>query len=279
MVYRFRCRHCSFTVWSASRDALVGAAKPHILDHHRQRLTKQDFRVRWDCPYCDSSGQHHDQTDGVEEFKRHLFGHVESLVESGVHVADAIDGTGSILVRAPPGSAGADNARIHFLSPGDIVLFVTVAPAERLRLLYEELHEWPAQVVVLTTKSGVLDDIPGIDFDELSLEIVRLDGRLGLSGLGETMSRVLEEYEATDGKIAVEFDILSELVGKFDLQTVFKFLHVLGKRFDRADALAHYHVDPRAQSESTINVLEQSFDLSITAHDQRFVSGSRSDAG
>jgi hypothetical protein len=108
------------------------------------------------------------------------------------------------------------------------------------------------------------------------LEVVRLDSRLGLSGLGETLSRVIEEYEAADGKIAVEIDILSELVEKFDLQTVFKFLHLLGKRIGQADALAHYHVDSRAQSESTINVLDQLFDISITARDQRFVSESPS---
>jgi len=272
MVYRFRCQHCSFVVWSASRDALAGAVESHGLDHHRQRLTTRDFRVSWDCPYCESSGQYHDRDEGVEGFKQHLFDHVKSLVESGVHVADDIDGTGNVLVRSPRGSTASNNARIHFLSPGDIVVFVTTTPGERLRLLHEELHEWPAQTVVLTTKSDVLGRVSDIDFSEVPLEIVRLDGRLGLSGLGETLSRVVEEYEAAAGKIAVEIDILSELVEKFDLQTVFKFLHLLGKRIEQADALAHYHVDSRSRSESTINVLDQLFDLSITAHDERFVS-------
>jgi len=272
MVYRFRCQHCSFTVWSARRAELVDAVGSHVLEHHRKRLTKQDFRVRWTCPYCESTGQYHDETDGAEAFERHLFGHVESLVESGVHAADDIGGTGNVLVRSRCESTASDNARIHFLSPGDIVLFVTMSPAERLRLLHEELHEWPAQTVLLTTKSDVLGSVSGIDFSEVPLEVVRLDSRLGLSGLGETVSRVIDEYEAAAGKIAIEVDILPELTEKFDLQTVFKFLHVLGKRFDRADALAHYHVDPRTLSESTINVLEPAFDLSITPRDRRFVS-------
>jgi hypothetical protein len=278
MVYRFRCQHCSFVVWSASREALVDAVESHVLDHHRQRVTKQDFRVRWDCPYCESSGQYHDQDEGVGEFKRHLFDHVKSLVESGVHVADDIDGTGNVLVRSPRGSTASDNARVHFLSPGDIVVFVTTTPGQRLRLLHEELHEWPAQTVILTTKSDVLGSVSGIDFSDVPLEIVQLDGRLGLSGLGETLSRVIEEYETAAGKIAVEIDILSELVEKFDLQTVFKFLHLLGERIEQAEALTHYHVDSRSRSESTINVLDQLFDLSITAQDQRFVSESTSGA-
>lgn len=274
MVYRYRCRHCSFVVWSASRKALVAAVESHALDHHRKRLTKRDFHVRWDCPYCESSGQYHDRDEGVEGFKRHLFDHVGSLVESGVHTADDIDGTGNVLVRSPRGSGASDNARVHFLSPGDIVVFVTMTPGARLRLLHEELREWPVRTVVLTIKTDVPESVSGIDFSELPLEVVRLDSRLGLSGLGETLSRVIEEHEADAGKIAVEFDILSELIEKFDLRTVFKFLHLLGKRIEQADALAHYHVDSRARSESTINILDKAFDLSIRARDQRFVSES-----
>ncbi|MFB6122639.1 MAG: hypothetical protein ABEJ78_04205 [Haloferacaceae archaeon] len=249
-----------------------------MVEHHRQRLTSQDFQMYWDCPYCEEEGQHHDKAAGIERFEGHLFGHVESLVESGVHVADDIEGTGSILVRTARGSTGLENAQVHFLSPADVVLLVTTVPAERLRLLHETLREWPAQAVVLTTKSDVLEGVSGIDFSEVSLEIVRLDPQLGLSELGETISRVIDEYETTPGKLAVGFDILSELIGKSDLQTLFKFLHILGKRFERADALAYYHIDPRAQSEAAINVLDQAFDMSITARDHRFVTGSRSGA-
>jgi hypothetical protein len=274
MGYRFRCQHCSFVVWSASKDPLVDAVGSHVLDHHRQRVTKQDFRLRWDCPYCESTGQYHGRGDGIEKLKRHLLDHVTSLIQSGVHVTDDIGGTGNVLVRSPRGSAASDNARVHVLSSGDIVMFVTTAPDERLRLLHDELREWPAQTAIVTTRSDVLENVSGIDSSEMPLELVQLDGRLGLSGLGETLSRVIEECEAAAGKIAVEFDILSELIEKFDLRTVFKFLHALGRRVKRADALAHYHVDSRARSESTINILDKSFDLSIRVRGQRFVSES-----
>jgi len=277
MVYRFQCRRCSFTVWSTRRDAIADAAGSHILSHYRERVTKQDFRIRWSCPHCERSGQHHDGDAGVERFERHLFEHVESSVESGVHVADDIDRTGGVLVRAQRGSDGLDNARVHFLSPGDIVLFVTTAPAERIRLIDDTLREWPRRTIVLTTKPDPLGDVSDLDLSETSLEVVRLDSRLGLSEVGETISRIVGEYEDVGGKIAAEFDILPELVEKFDLQTVFKFLHVLAVRFDRADALSHYHVDPRAQSQSTINVLDQVFDLSIVADDRRFVAGPHSE--
>jgi hypothetical protein len=243
-----------------------------MLDHHRGNLSQAEFQLRWECPYCDASGQSHDQSAGVQQFKRHLYDHVEPLMESSVHVADDIDGTGSVLVKAPTDSAGADNARIHFLAPCDIVLFVTTNPARRVELLAQRLDEWPAWTIVLTTKTNPLAGVEGIDIGNVPLEVVQLDGTLGLRDLGETISRVLDEQDTTQAKLSVEFDILSEIVQKFQVQTVFRFLHVLSKRLERSGALSHYYVDSNRQSASTLNVLEELFDLSITAEGNAFTS-------
>lgn len=272
MVHRWRCRHCSFSVWSASREETVETVQSHMLDHHRGNLSQAEFQLRWECPYCDASGQSHDQSAGVQQFKRHLYDHVEPLMESSVHVADDIDGTGSVLVKAPTDSAGADNARIHFLAPCDIVLFVTTNPARRVELLAQRLDEWPAWTIVLTTKTNPLAGVEGIDIGNVPLEVVQLDGTLGLRDLGETISRVLDEQDTTQAKLSVEFDILSEIVQKFQVQTVFRFLHVLSKRLERSGALSHYYVDSNRQSASTLNVLEELFDLSITAEGNAFTS-------
>lgn len=275
MVHRWRCRHCEFTVWSASRSAAIDAIQSHLLDHHRGNLSEDDFRIRWECPYCAKTSQNHDKQAGVQRFREHLFEHVEALFESGTHVADDINGTGNVMVRTPTESTGADNARIHFLSPADIVLIVTTNPATRLRLINEELGEWPAWTVVLTTKENPLAGVDIPDLADLPLEIVRIDRRLGLSDLGETISRVLEEQNSTQGKVSVEFDILSEIIEKFDAQTVFKFLHVLTKRLERGNALGHFYVNPQKRSVATVNVLDQLFDMSIRATDNRFVSTPR----
>jgi len=154
------------------------------------------------------------------------------------------------------------------------VVFVTTNPAKRIRLLQEELAEWPAWTVVLTTEDDPLAGLSGIDLGSVPLEIVQLDKRLGLDSLGKTVSRVLEEQESAEGKISFEFDILSEIINKFDLQQVFKFLHVLNARLEDADALSHYYFDPRTQSESSINVLDQVFDLKISADDRIFTAES-----
>ena len=273
MVHRWRCRHCTFTVWSASRDALSEQIGSHLLEHHRERITKRDFRTTWECPYCDRSGESHDEQTGVTRFTEHLFEHGEPLVESDTHVAEEINGTGSVLVRSPLSATGANNARVHFLTPGDIVLFVTTTPGERIRLLKEKLQGWPAWTIILTTKENPLEGVDNVDLKNAPLEVVRLDRRLGLSDLGETISRVLDEQKRKSGKISVEFDILSEIIEKFETQTVFKFLHLLTRRLETVEALSHFYVNPRTESASTINVLEQLFDLSLRADQRTFTTG------
>jgi rubredoxin len=273
MVYRWRCRHCEFTTWAADGAAVADAVRDHLLDHHASNVRRDGIRTEWRCPYCDAHSESYgDDVDPVDGFSDHLFGHVEGLIETGVHVADDVGGTGSVLVTAPLDGTAADNARAHFLAPGDAVIVVTANPAARLRLIDRKLGSWPARATFLTTAEDPLDGVSDLDPSQLPVEFVRLDGGSGLSGVGETLARCLGDHEEMTGTLSVEFDILPELVDKFDLRTVFKFLHLLSSRLERADALSHYYVDPRRQRTASINVLEGAFDMSIRAAGETFTS-------
>jgi hypothetical protein len=272
MVHRWRCRNCEFSTWAPGRDQTVESAKSHLVKHYRDKIYKEDFGLAWSCPYCEATGRSHDSEEAFDRFKDHLFGHVEPLLESGVHVADDVNGTGSILVNAPLESTGADSARLALLTPADICIFVTTNPERRLELIDEKFPEWPALTIVVTTKSQPLAGIEGIDFSAVPIEVVQLDKSLGLSSLGETVSRVLGEYESAEGKVSLEFDIIAEIIEKFELQDVFKFMHVFTSRCKKADALSHYYLDPKAQSESTINLLSQVFDMTLHANGTLFES-------
>jgi len=272
MVRRWRCRHCDFTVWSAGRERTVEQAKTHLVSHYRDEISKTDFGVEWSCPYCEQQGRTHDQSQGYEKYTNHLFSHAEALLESGVHVADDVDGTGSVLVLSDLDGPGAENARIHFLSPCEIAIFVTTRPADRIRLLRDKLEEWPAWTVLLTTREAPLGGVAGTDLSSLPIDVVQLDSGLGLGDLGQTISRVLDEQENAEGKISFEFDILSEIISKFELKQTFKFLHVLDSRLRKANALSHFYVDPSDQPESTLNVLDDAFDMRLTAEGDLFIS-------
>jgi len=143
-------------------------------------------------------------------------------------------------VKAPTGSPGIKNARIHFLAPGDIIILVTTDPAARLRLLREELGSWPALTVVLTTKDDPAADISGLDVSNVPIEIVKLSKKLSLSKLGKTISQVLDEHGRSEGRITVEFDILSEIIEKFGEKPAFKFLQILTNQFETVGAIAYY---------------------------------------
>lgn len=274
MVYRWQCRQCAFGLWTASADAAAEAVGAHLFDHARSNLRRDDMRAAWRCPHCGAQGETYaDDGDGaVASFKSHLFGHAESQLEADAHIADAIGGTGNVLVTAPAGGDAADNARTHFLSRGDDVMLVTATPAERLRLLDRTLPSWPASTTVVTTAETPLSGVD-IDPETRSISVVALDGRPDLSGVGETLSRTLQTRRTT-GTLSVEFDILPELLATFELRTVFRFLHLLSSRLERERALAHYYLDPRRTQRASRNVLEGAFDLSIRAEGAVFTSES-----
>lgn len=271
MVYRWECRHCDWVTWTASRHGTLEEGKSHLVSHHQSEISRSSFGVEWNCPYCDQSGRTQDASDGVERFRNHLFGHAESLVESDKHVAEDIDGTGSILVLSALEATGAENARKHFLSAGDVVIFVTPRPAERIRLVVDELGDLPSKIVVVTTVEDPFEDLSR-DPSKLPVEAVQIGGTNDLATLGQKISKILGEYETTAGKISFEFDVLSDLVRTFDLQQVFEFLHVLIARLEDARALSHFYASPRRQSEATVNVLTQLFDLKLTTNENVFVS-------
>lgn len=270
MVYRWRARNGNFTVWSASRSETIERVKTHVAKQNREQLVESGVRLQWSCPYCEKASQSHDKTKGFEDFKNHLFSHKKPLLESGVHVADDIDGTGSVAVMSKVQSQGADNARIHFLSPGNIVIVVTTHPADRIRLLQEKFDEWPEWTVIMTTKSDPLGGLSGIELMNIPVEVVELNKQMGLGDLTETVSRVIQEQEHKGGKITFEFDVLTELITKGQLQRVFKFLHLLNGRLDKADVLSHYFVD-RERMSSSINVLDPVFDMQIKTDGKVFI--------
>lgn len=271
MVYRWACRRCEFTAWAADRAAAVDAIKSHLLDHHAVRLSSDEFGVHWRCPYCEAERRGQSRDGALTAFTSHLFEHVESTLAGGVHVADAVNGTGSVLIRAPVDGTAANNARSHFVAAGNDAVLVTAKPARRLDHLRRELGSWPT-TTVLTTVDDELTAVDGIDPATTPVDVVTLDQAEGLRGIGQTLSRVLTDHDTEGGRPSVEFDILPEVVAKFDLQAVFEFLHLLTARLETTGAISHFYIDPRTESDATLNVLRNAFDLTISAEGSAFVS-------
>jgi len=96
-----------------------------------------------------------------------------------------------------------------------------------------------------------------------------------LTGLEIKLSEVLKEWDETDSRTVACFDSLTALLQYADLQTVYKFLHVLTGRFEAADVTAHFHLDPEACDSQTASTLTSLFDTVIELDDGEWTMRSR----
>ncbi len=83
-----------------------------------------------------------------------------------------------------------------------------------------------------------------------------------VTGLGMRLNNYLNDHDE-DSQLVVCFDSVTEMLQFEDLQPVFKFLHMFAGQLRDADAVAHFHLDPGAHDNKTINRLKPLFDDAI----------------
>ncbi|WP_244605274.1 DUF7504 family protein [Halorussus halobius] len=88
-----------------------------------------------------------------------------------------------------------------------------------------------------------------------------------LTGLGITLSEVLQRWGDDGNEVTACFDSLTALLQYADLQTAYKFLHVLTGRFEAAGVTAHFHLDPEACDQQTVSTLTSLFDAVVELDD------------
>jgi len=82
-----------------------------------------------------------------------------------------------------------------------------------------------------------------------------------LTGIGIGVSEQLRRLAAAEAdEIRIVFYSLSTLLMYAELETVFRFLHVLAGRVDSIGALGLFSLDPTTHDASTVNTLKQLFD-------------------
>ncbi|WP_266079509.1 DUF7504 family protein [Haladaptatus caseinilyticus] len=81
-----------------------------------------------------------------------------------------------------------------------------------------------------------------------------------LTGLGIKISEILQQWHGNGYETVACFHSLTALLQYSDVQTVYKFLHVLTGRFATVGVNAHFHLDPNAHDSQTINTLKTLFD-------------------
>lgn len=88
-----------------------------------------------------------------------------------------------------------------------------------------------------------------------------------LTGLAIAIGGYLDAWENTERTPVVCFHSISSLLFHADQSRVFRFLHSSIGRLRNIGAIAHYHLDPIAYDESTINTFGALFDAVIEVKD------------
>jgi len=249
------------------------AIETHLLSHFTDRLVKSDFRITWNCPYCETETTVYDKEEAIAEFKSHLYSHVKDNVHDGTHIGERLGWNGNLQINTPTDSPEADTLRKHFHSHADFVILITADPESRIRQLHDELDNWPTRAVVVSTDGNPFDAKTELDFSGTSMELVELDARLGPNDVGETVSRILDVHHTEGMRVSVEVDVMNEIIRSFDLQTSCDFVRMLASRLEEVEGVFQLYVNPDAHRNisTVLNFLEEEFDMTVRASQQQFV--------
>jgi len=273
MMERWRCNHCNFLTWSTEHQSIEAAIKTHLLSHFADRLTNSDFRITWDCPYCQTKKTVYNKSEAIADFKLHLYSHVEESILENTHIGDRLGWNGNLQINTSADSPEADTLRSHFHSSADLVVLITANPEARIRLLHDKIVDWPTRMVVVSTESNPFDTKTELDFSGTSMELVELDARLGPNDIGETVSRILDVHHIDGMRTSVEVDIMNEIIRSFDIQTSCDFVRMLASRLEEVEGVFQLYVNPDAHRNisTVLNFLEEEFDMTIRASQQQFI--------
>jgi len=174
----------------------------------------------------------------------------------------------SILLLSPPMQSATDETCLDLLAQDDPerenVLWVTFtrSPDSCIQDWQGHVGDHPANLRFISVGDTLRSATGTATTTGTSANAVieTLSNPGDLTGLGIQISEVLQQWQDNDNMTVACFHSLTSLLQYADVQTVYKFLHVLTGRFNTAGVTAHFHLDPGAHDDQTINTLKSLFD-------------------
>ncbi|MFB6131010.1 MAG: hypothetical protein ABEJ28_09345 [Salinigranum sp.] len=138
----------------------------------------------------------------------------------------------------------------------------------------ERVRDWqlsdshPADLAILHvdtyTRGADAGAEAGADtYSELSPVVETIQNPSDLTGLGVALTKCLERWEDDERPGRVCFHSISALLHYVDLSAAFQFLNVVRGQLARADVTGHFHVQPGAHGDKTLNKLYPLFDAIV----------------
>ena len=170
-----------------------------------------------------------------------------------------------MLLLAPDGSPADADACIHLLDDANarnvLSLGYSTPPDRATRAVQSGTSPGEATFVCIgerTRSAAVTSSTAEQTLGSATLQVV--PDPADLARIGMVVNDCLEEWADGDTRTVVCYHSLSDLLEHADLQTAFRFLHVLTGRIAAADARAHFHLDPATQDPETVGTLSMLFD-------------------
>lgn len=190
-------------------------------------------------------------------------------------VLDAIGDANTVLLLASDQQyeANACGALLSVAAPEDAqYLSITLddTPDDRLEEWRTNVGELPSETGVIAvgemTRSAAATTVassPGI----APVTVDTVDDPADLTGLAIAIGAYLDNWADTDRTPVVCFHSISSLLFHADQSRVFQFLHSSVGRLRNLGAVAHYHLDPAAYDESTVNRFSALFEAVVEITD------------
>lgn len=207
---------------------------------------------------------------------------MRAVAESASSIVEELAGARNVLLLASPmGDADGDacSSLLSGAAPrGTNLLSVTFNQSPDTRL-----ERWratggaidPADLGFIVVGDGVRSATAarphpeGPVPDDLGPTIASVSSPADLTGISIELGNFFEDWAGDGNELRLCFHTVTTLLQYADLRAVYQFLHVLTGRVRSAGGVGHYHLDPAAHDQRTVNTLLALFDAVI----ERDVSG------
>jgi hypothetical protein len=138
-------------------------------------------------------------------------------------------------------------------------------PRDRIRH-WQQAEASPSELAILNVdtyaRSSSAPAAP-TDGSELSAVVETVQNPDNLTQFGVAFTKCLDRWEDDDRPVRVCFHSISAFLHYADLAQVFQFLNVVRGQLSKIGARGHFHIEPDAHEERTLNKLKPLFDAVV----------------
>lgn len=183
---------------------------------------------------------------------------------------DSTTGPASILISGDT-MTGKQNLAYRLLASGanNEESTVVISPDNPASIVYKNLKETLTSTTDLNRNNFGIIDCTGnnSNVDSIPGSVQFTESAGDLTGIGIELSKKLEQAKEANDNVRVALLSISPLIMYSDVETAYRFLHVLTSRIQAIGALGVFVLDSSAHEPQTLNLLTSLFDIEIKMSD------------